>query len=276
MQSGDHAKFVRLLARALAYLRAPKTHAKHMANDPIQPAEFALLFRLAGGAPLEKFGLEADRVRDPSELRAAARAYIELVMFREGADHYRILGLLPHATTAEIKEHHRLLMRLAHPDRGVANAKWLSAHASRINQAYNALSLAVAAGEAYQAGQFASDHTIWEGVTGLGGGSAHAAHSFYERQERRRSKRALLAIGIMVALAAALILAVVYFDAAPGGGTTFSVLNGNAPAARPANCPEAGRPETAPGDMTSQVQRAMEARLCAALPPGDAAANRQQ
>lgn len=283
MRTGDHARFVRLLARALAYHRAPATHAKQMINDPIMPTEFALLFRLASGAPLEKFGLEEDRVRDPRELRAAALDYIQLVLFREGADHYRILGLLPPASVLELKEHHRLLMRLMHPDRGVTGAKWRHAYASRVNQAYNALSIAMSAVDEYRPSHGpASDHTVWEGVSNIGQGGAHAAHSLYEQRQSRRTRRILAFVALSVGVAVALILALVYFDAAPKGTTSFKVLE-NGPVASPAPpCPDPGQAaaQGQPGDMASQVQHALEARLCEALPasaenPGETARGRR-
>jgi len=66
----------------------------------------------------------------------AARFFIEHVLMAHNASHYRVLGVDPVAPPEEIKEHHRLLMRLFHPDRQTAVDERNDAIATRINQAY--------------------------------------------------------------------------------------------------------------------------------------------
>ena len=73
------------------------------------------------------------------EQQQAARFFIEHVLMAHNASHYRVLGVDPVAPPEEIKEHHRLLMRLFHPDRQTAVDERSDAIATRINQAYTAL-----------------------------------------------------------------------------------------------------------------------------------------
>jgi len=51
-----------------------------------------------------------------------------------------VLGLRADATAEQIKEHHRLLMRLVHPDRQGVSDLWADAYAARVNEAYSVLS----------------------------------------------------------------------------------------------------------------------------------------
>ena len=73
------------------------------------------------------------------ELQQAARFFIEHVLMAHNASHYRVLGVDPTASLEEIKEHHRLLMRLYHPDRQATVDERSDAIATRINQAYTVL-----------------------------------------------------------------------------------------------------------------------------------------
>lgn len=73
------------------------------------------------------------------EVQQAARFFIEHVLMAHNASHYRVLGVDPVAPPEEIKEHHRLLMRLFHPDRQSAVDERSDAIATRINQAYTVL-----------------------------------------------------------------------------------------------------------------------------------------
>ena len=73
------------------------------------------------------------------EPQQAARFFIEHVLMAHNASHYRVLGVDPVAPPDEIKEHHRLLMRLFHPDRQTAVDERSDAIATRINQAYTVL-----------------------------------------------------------------------------------------------------------------------------------------
>lgn len=128
------------VALALAFYRAPAKHAELLHEKMPLPNAAGVLLRLAAGGRLEKPEYQAD----PETLRKAARFFIEQVMFRHDANHFRVLGVNPGAGLEQIKEHHRLLMRLFHPDReqpGAAEAHggWNAAYATRVNLAYNTL-----------------------------------------------------------------------------------------------------------------------------------------
>ena len=81
----------------------------------------------------------ANRSRQTGEPQQAARFFIEHVLMAHNASHYRVLGVNPVAPPEEIKEHHRLLMRLFHPDRQTAVDERSDAIATRVNQAYTVL-----------------------------------------------------------------------------------------------------------------------------------------
>lgn len=72
------------------------------------------------------------------ELAAALHFFIRQVLLAEESDAYRMLGLTPAATPAQIQSHYRKLMRLYHPDRDAGN-EWNKIYAPRINQAYSLL-----------------------------------------------------------------------------------------------------------------------------------------
>ena len=76
---------------------------------------------------------------DVSGEQQAARFFIEQVLMSHSAGHYHVLGVDPDARPEEIKEHHRLLMRLFHPDRQTTPDAQSDAIATRINQAYTVL-----------------------------------------------------------------------------------------------------------------------------------------
>ena len=72
------------------------------------------------------------------QLNEAARFFIEqLMLAREFQDDpWRILGVAPGAGIEQIREHHRLLVRLVHPDR---SDEWASAYAERVNKSWRQL-----------------------------------------------------------------------------------------------------------------------------------------
>lgn len=124
------------VAVALAFYQAPARHHDLLHGHAPLPAGVDGLLRLAGGAAPG----EAGAAPHPGELAAAARFFVEQVLLAHDADHYRLLGVNRDAGIEQIKEHHRLLMRMFHPDRdnGI-EPEVKAAHASRINLAYNAL-----------------------------------------------------------------------------------------------------------------------------------------
>lgn len=72
----------------------------------------------------------------PAHVLEAARLYLEHALFHPGADHYRVLGVLPGASADTLREHQRWLLRWLHPDRG---DDWDSVYASRVMSAFQQL-----------------------------------------------------------------------------------------------------------------------------------------
>lgn len=129
-----------LIDFALACYRTPLAYQDQLALSAPLPEGMDRLLWLANGSP-EALGaavfLTSAR---PQELQDAARFCIQQLCFVQGADSYRVLGLKLGAAPERIKEHHRLLMRLFHPDRASARETWTDCYATRINQAWTALS----------------------------------------------------------------------------------------------------------------------------------------
>ena len=124
---------------ALACYRAPLAYRDRLDSAAPLPRDMTRLLWLANGSPetvenaVRQTGAKADELRD------AAGFLIQQLCFARGAGHYRVLGLEPGATSEHIKEHHRLLIRLFHPDRA-GGESWTDHFASRVNEAWTALS----------------------------------------------------------------------------------------------------------------------------------------
>lgn len=120
---------------ALAFYRQPFSYPGLL--DPANPLPRGIdtLLMLAVDARLP----DRSALTDVEESRLAARFFVQQVFFVQDASHYRVLGLNPDADDAEIKKHHRLLMRLFHPDRRLLNQAWADSYAQRINEAYTVL-----------------------------------------------------------------------------------------------------------------------------------------
>ncbi|MEZ5574093.1 MAG: J domain-containing protein [Candidatus Competibacteraceae bacterium] len=127
---------------ALACYRTPLAYQNRMSLAAPLRQDMSRLLWLANGSP-ETLG---DAVRQTGskadELRDAARFLVQQLCFARGASHYRVLGLEPDATVEQIKEHHRLLIRLFHPDRAGSGEGWTDHFASRVNEAWTVLSRA--------------------------------------------------------------------------------------------------------------------------------------
>jgi hypothetical protein len=99
------------------------------------PPDVITLIRIAAGSP-ETLAEEAARTgRSQKTIRDAAVLYLQQVLFHQGADAYRILGLAPGAPQEELGQHMRLLMKWLHPDRD--RGDWESAFAERVSGAWD-------------------------------------------------------------------------------------------------------------------------------------------
>lgn len=141
MSGGDehgYSEGGRLIEQALALYRNPEyATAIRPASELPQGMEF--LLRVANGdeAPL---ALAMRKTGAPEqELKQAAICFIEQISFGPDDDPYRVLGLNPWAPPEEAKEHYRLLIRLFHPDRGIAGHAAAGEYAARINRSFSAI-----------------------------------------------------------------------------------------------------------------------------------------
>ncbi len=117
-----------ILSLALAFYRNPARYRDSLRARVAHGGDnFSLLRTAAGSNSVDQ------------ELREAALFAIEQAFFVRGATHYQIMGLSSEATGEQIKAHHRLLMRIFHPDRSEARKAWVDAYAGRVNEAYNGL-----------------------------------------------------------------------------------------------------------------------------------------
>ncbi|SMB22883.1 conserved protein of unknown function [Sterolibacterium denitrificans] len=128
------------LSLALAVHQTPSQFYELLHGKADLPDDIGLLLRLAGGAALPE-GMALPPFSAPTDVREAALFFIEQVLLAHDANHYRVLGVRPTASLDELKENHRLLMRLFHPDRRVLamESERKAAHAARINLAYTTL-----------------------------------------------------------------------------------------------------------------------------------------
>ena len=127
---------------ALACYRTPLAYQNRMSLAAPLPRDMNRLLWLANGSPETLGGAVRQTGSKADELRDAARFLVQQLCFARGASHYRVLGLEPDATVEQIKEHHRLLIRLFHPDRAGGDESWTDHFASRVNEAWTVLSRA--------------------------------------------------------------------------------------------------------------------------------------
>ena len=119
---------------ALGLLRAPALRST-LRDRPL-PAGMGELLAVASGSHGRVRDAAARTGLGQGELLEAARFFVQQVLLAEGADAYRVLGVERHALHADIRDHHRHLLRWLHPDRS-EGAQWESAFATRVNQAWN-------------------------------------------------------------------------------------------------------------------------------------------
>jgi curved DNA-binding protein CbpA len=123
------------LREALALLRAPQG-ARSGPQDRL-PEGVDLLVRIVGGDAQALAAATRGTGEAASTVRDAAAFYIQQVMFANGSDSYRVLGLDPGATDEQLKSHHRRLTRWLHPDRN--RDEWEAVYSERVNRAWQDL-----------------------------------------------------------------------------------------------------------------------------------------
>jgi hypothetical protein len=120
----------------LVHARDPVARTQ-LAVDPA--SRFELCVRLALGKPVAFQRDDLRRAAADGALRAAALRFIARTQFAPDADHYTLLGLAPNAAPQAIRDRHRVLMQIVHPDRAPRDVRWPEGLAARVNRAYGTL-----------------------------------------------------------------------------------------------------------------------------------------
>jgi hypothetical protein len=123
----------------LRYYRNPASPDKPALRPQDLTASFAVVAKLALGKPVTftNSGFASPIVA--KTLRRAALQFIRRTQFNDDADHYALLGVAPDATMQAIRENHRLLIQIVHPDRASPDLGWPDGIAARVNRAYQIL-----------------------------------------------------------------------------------------------------------------------------------------
>ena len=127
---------VEALEWALALSRAPAERIA-LRQRPLPGGVLELLQIAAGSDAGSLEQLAATSGEETAHIQEAARFYIREVLFYQGADAYRVLGVPHDASTETLRAHHRLLQRWLHPDRQTSD--WDAIFAARVNAAWSQL-----------------------------------------------------------------------------------------------------------------------------------------
>jgi hypothetical protein len=121
---------------ALDLFRLPAL-ARTSVSPPLPPNILELI-RIAAACP-EACEAAVARTGEPRGiLIEAARFYLQQVLFRAGADCYRILGIEPGASREKARNHMRWLLEWLHPDRN--GDSWDAVYAERVLKAWREVS----------------------------------------------------------------------------------------------------------------------------------------
>ncbi len=123
---------------ALDLARMPAL-ARTSVAPPVPPNVIELM-RIAADSPEECQAAVAKTGEPKRVVIEAARFYLQQVLFRPGADCYRILGIEPSASRATARDHMRWLLEWLHPDRN--NNSWDAVYAERVLKAWREVSAA--------------------------------------------------------------------------------------------------------------------------------------
>lgn len=202
-----------LLALALAYHRAPLDHQDRLAAVATLPEDMNRLLWLANGSEEILAAAARQTGAEAGEVRAAALFLLQRLCLARDAGHYRVLGLNPDATAEQIKDHHRLLMRLMHPDRAGAADLWVDSYAARINEAYSVLSRPQT--RAAYDGSRARGEPSAARVPGVARSRSTAWREAPRRRRSRLALRAHLPVLVLGGLALVAVLGVAGFSLRP-------------------------------------------------------------
>ena len=119
----------------LGVYRAPRRAS--LLHDRALPQQIIEVVRVAAGDAEAIADARDSTGLDDTELAEAAVLLLHHLLFFDGADHYRVLGVTAQTDDEQIKRHYRALMRWLHPDRDPDNLH--SVFAERVNRAWNAL-----------------------------------------------------------------------------------------------------------------------------------------
>ena len=110
--------------------------APSMAASPL-PIDVDEVIRIAGESSDTCRAAALTTGKSEAELVAAARFYLQQVLFRDETNCYRVLGLVPGGPRDAARTNMRWLLRWLHPDR---NRDWDSVYAKRVVTAWREIS----------------------------------------------------------------------------------------------------------------------------------------
>jgi len=107
-----------------------------MREQPLPPNVLEVI-KIAAGCPETLEHAQELTGQHPDDLSEAAKVYLQEVLFKPGANHYRVLGVAPSAPHKEIRQNMHWLMKWLHPDRG--QSQWESVFAQRVTVAWDGI-----------------------------------------------------------------------------------------------------------------------------------------
>ena len=112
------------------------------------PDDIIIPIRIAAGCGETCWDAVLTTQLGQDRIREAARTYLQLVLFSDEGDCYRVLGVHRGASTAQMREHMRWLMQWLHPDRNAGD--WESVYAERVPRAWREAKAEVASSKGKQ------------------------------------------------------------------------------------------------------------------------------
>ncbi len=125
------------------------------------PENILSLIRIASGGDVAPEFLTTERAKSEAEAREASVFYIQQVLLSPKSDEFRQLGLTDQATSQQITEHKRYMLKWLHPDRNPN--KWESALFQRVANAAeklenNGIAVAMSSNQNRKANSYSSTH----------------------------------------------------------------------------------------------------------------------